>query len=330
VGFGPQFADLDGDGLRDVASGSYLPGDIYLFRGAKDGAFRKGIRLRDARQRPVRAGFSSAVNVVDWDGDGDPDLVVGCMPGDVTLLSNRGSREGLPVFEAGVALLAGQAGRSHDRGDSAPLVVDWDGDGLRDLLVGYDDGSVQLHPGLPGGAIGETPRELIAPCGMDHPAPARNDRTGMYEIEVTRSQRRAKLAACDWNGDGRLDLLVGDYVIVGGPEPELSADQTRERQRLEEEHPGLVARVQQERSKLEERAREGLGIAPGTPRDELQDRDDFLERVSELVRKDPAYLAALAGQERAWNRLKELNLRWYTHGYVWVYLRKAEEADAGR
>ena len=45
-GFGPQFADLDGDGILDVISGSYWPGDITWFRGLGDGKYAKGEILK--------------------------------------------------------------------------------------------------------------------------------------------------------------------------------------------------------------------------------------------------------------------------------------------
>ena len=85
-------------------------------------------------------------------------------------------------------------------------VADWDDDGDLDLLVSVADGSVSLYRNT---GSAQKPKlalrtQLVPPgeetYGSDAPTEAR--RGG-----------RAKICVADWNGDGRLDLLVGDYRL---------------------------------------------------------------------------------------------------------------------
>lgn len=72
--------------------------------------------------------------ISDWDGDGKPDLLVNSM--NVSFFQNRGTKDGKVQFEdkglAGKLVLAGH--------DTSPAIVDWDRDGVPDLLVGAEDG----------------------------------------------------------------------------------------------------------------------------------------------------------------------------------------------
>jgi hypothetical protein len=72
--------------------------------------------------------------LVDWDCDGDLDLLVNSI--NVSLLENTGTRDGLVILRDRGAL-AGLKLAGHT---TSPTVVDWNGNGVPDLLVGAEDG----------------------------------------------------------------------------------------------------------------------------------------------------------------------------------------------
>jgi hypothetical protein len=192
VGAGPQFADLDGDGIEDLISGSYTKG-VWFFQGKTQGTFRPGVRVqRDGKD--LDSNSAQAVAVTDWDGDGKLDLVIGFISGPVKWFKGQGGLQ----FSEGQNLMA--AGRPIEASDGGPVVVDWNGDGVRDLILGEGDGDVKYFAGRPGSLDLAAPVTLIKGSGW---TPLKPDemRVGI----------RTKPAVGDYNGDGKLDLFVGDF-----------------------------------------------------------------------------------------------------------------------
>jgi hypothetical protein len=78
--------------------------------------------------------------VVDWNEDGKKDLVMGKGNGTILVFLNEGSNK-QPIFGKPIELNGG----SLDVGsNSSPDVVDWNGDGKKDLIVGNDDGEIYV------------------------------------------------------------------------------------------------------------------------------------------------------------------------------------------
>jgi hypothetical protein len=177
--------DLDADGIQDLISGS-SPGWVYWFRNL-------GARQRlGGKHGFVNVGRGSAVFATDWDHDGDLDLVIGIRAGTIHLVPNEGTRQ-RPVFGFSTPLAVNGRIIRIAGGDAGPCVADWDMDGRKDLIVGCGDGRVlwfrnvgdRGHPSL------AAPRVLL---GKQHD-------TG----------KKARVCAADWNEDGLLDLLIGDF-----------------------------------------------------------------------------------------------------------------------
>ncbi len=202
MGFGPQLVDLTGDGKRDVISGSW-PGQIYLFPGETGGKFGEGRVINDKDGKRINIDRASAIFAADWDSDGDLDLVHGGIKGEVHLIPNDGDAKEYRFGKAQNLKAGGRTIRVN-HGDAGPCVADWDGDGLADLLLGSGAGGVVWHrnvgtakkPRLAEGKplVPET-ATLFGPAGGEKPA------SGM----------RTKVGVTDWNEDGRLDLVVGDF-----------------------------------------------------------------------------------------------------------------------
>jgi hypothetical protein len=72
--------------------------------------------------------------ITDWDGDGRPDFLVNS--DNVNFLRNKGEKNGLIVLEdMGPVAKEDLAGHT-----TSPAIVDWDKNGIPDLLIGAEDG----------------------------------------------------------------------------------------------------------------------------------------------------------------------------------------------
>lgn len=145
----PIVCDLDRNGVPDLVFGSE-DGYVYFCRragGGRSPAFEDPVRLRQ-RNPFLGTGVMAIPSAVDWDGDGDLDLIMGCAAGYVEFHENVGTRRD-PRFAESVRLKAGgetiriQAGRHGSIqgpneakwGYTNPVVCDWDGDGLHDIVL---------------------------------------------------------------------------------------------------------------------------------------------------------------------------------------------------
>ena len=291
--------DFDGDGDADVLSGSW-PGELYFFSRTEDGSFAAGEKIQNAEDEVINTGNASTVFAVDWDGDGDLDLITGNISGEVHLLSNDGSRTA-PAYGKPVKLQvdADLKGRG---GDSGAVVADWDADGLADLLVAMGNGSVVWfrntgRPGAPELAQGE---ELIpeSPFGFD----LKNARPDEGQWGA-----RVKIHPIDFDGDGRLDLLLGDRSGAPANAVELSDDELQEAASARERV--LELREQIAKARLEIANREPDGDEkPSNPAELTKARKEYERLIEESARQ----LAIV-------NRAESKPLR---HGFVWLFGRR--------
>jgi hypothetical protein len=226
--------DIDGDGKLDILSGSYsrmdkdMAGLFQVLYGKGDGTFRKAEVLKGTDGEPLIIPANDKEQLtekictrpfaVDWDGDGHLDLVVGNFAG--TFYSFKG--EGKGKFAPRPTLLkAGDAPLKIKGVHSDPFVVDWDGDGDLDILSGSSDGGVYWAENKAGkGKVPELTqfRELIKP------GPARAHGQPLAEGELTGPTYASRIWVDDVNGDGKLDILVGDCVTLVSPAKGVSAE----------------------------------------------------------------------------------------------------------
>jgi hypothetical protein len=136
--FAPALGDLDADGDPDLLVGTWNS-DILYFRNSGTPKQPKWTLDEKATIRPPRMSLTTPV-LVDIDEDKDLDLFIGQATGAVAFYRNDGTPK-TPRFVLVSEQLEGvRAGRR-----SRPAVVDLDGDGRLDLVVGRESTGVVAY-----------------------------------------------------------------------------------------------------------------------------------------------------------------------------------------
>mgnify|MGYP002639215769 CR=1 FL=1 len=207
--------DLNGDGFDDVTSGQYSPAVINIWMGGKNG-FGEGSVLPEAsfqyvtdleainKQTDAKVAMMATANFTDWDNDGDYDMIVGDVTGGVSLSINEGTTKE-PKFGPRVGLKIGDKAM-RGAGKTDPIAVDWDGDGLLDILAGTEAGDVFFFRRL---ADGDFAPAVSALSGKSRTTSYREVNAAL-EKEGFDIGYRLRIAVNDWNEDGQLDLLIGN------------------------------------------------------------------------------------------------------------------------
>lgn len=246
----PVGVDWDGDGDQDIVAGNSA-GNIALIRNLGGlpprwappellWAEGKPIRIMAGKngsiQGPAEAKWGYTVlSVADWDGDGRPDLIVNSIWGRVVWYRNTG-RQGARAFGGArpvqVAWVDGppkpvwnwwqpRAGELVTQWRSTPYALDWNRDGVMDLVMLDPEGYLALFEGFRQGG-----RHLLRPgrrlfygetfAGFNTNHAVTDSLPGPLRLNTGRagSSGRRKFCLADWDGDGRLDLLVNSRNVT--------------------------------------------------------------------------------------------------------------------
>ena len=179
--YAPAVADLDGDGLQDLVLGTWRDVVQFWKNVGTEGAPRW--TLADSMLVQITRGSNTAPALADIDGDGLIDLVIGEASGQLNVYRNVGTAT-LPEFE-----LISDTFQDIDTGRrSTPAFADFDGDGKPDLLLGAEDGHLELWRNV---TVGRDFRfERVSGFGL-------------------MADRYSAPAVGDLTGDGKLELLIG-------------------------------------------------------------------------------------------------------------------------
>jgi glyoxylase-like metal-dependent hydrolase (beta-lactamase superfamily II) len=191
-----RLVDLSGTGRLDLVT-AY--GDVYL-RGA-DGK----LPAAPSQKLPVGKKDWTFLAVGDFNGDGKPDVALlsyGMDQGTAArVFYNRGKAD-RPFADKEDTLipLSGllsqvKKGQAPSLIRDTPVVADWNGDGIPDLIVGHGQGDEVLV--LLGSKQGLSPQRVVR-IALEYRV---HHETGMY--------------VGDFNGDGKADLAVFGYTNTG-------------------------------------------------------------------------------------------------------------------
>lgn len=218
--------DWNGDGNPDIFVGKE-DGRVVLMLGT--GAFNNGVprftppRYLQQEAGSVKVGALTTPDSIDWDGDGDEDIVAGDTAGYINFVENLGGGAN-PVWAKPVYLQAEgeviriQAGPNGSIQGPAEAkwgytvlnTADWDGDGLADIVINSIWGNVLWYKNV--GEAGKPKLAAAQPVEVAWegatPKPAWFWWNPKGKELVT--QWRTSPVVQDLNGDGLNDLIMLD------------------------------------------------------------------------------------------------------------------------
>lgn len=225
----PVAVDFDKDRHVDLVVGDE-DGRVALIRNT--GTLKNGMPQFASpvyfKQQAADVKFGALVTPVsiDWDDDGDEDIIAGNTAGYIGFIENAGLVQGMPQWKAPVLLQSAgetirvQAGYNGSIqgpaeakwGYTTLSVADWDGDGLKDIIINSIWGRIQWFRNI--GKKGSPVLDKIAAVKIDwqHTAP-KQPKWNWFKADQQElvTQWRTTPYAYDWNKDGLMDLVMLDH-----------------------------------------------------------------------------------------------------------------------
>jgi hypothetical protein len=281
--------DLNGDGHLDLLSGSYsaheIDGMAGLFQvlwGSEKGFQKEAAPLKGSDDKPLLIGDPSnddtmtdrictRPTAVDWDSDGDLDLLVGNFKGSLFLFRGEGGGKFAPKSEDLKLAIEGY--------HSDPFCVDLDGDGDLDILSGSANGGVQWAENTAGKG-----KEITVKGFKPLITAGRSE--AKWAGQKMGPAGSTRVWADDVNGDGKLDILMGDSTTINSPAKGMSMDNVYLAQKEWETKMSLMRTEMQNQ------------------REDSKDQNKLMKEYRELSRSRSEFLTS----ERT--------------GFVWLYLGK--------
>lgn len=323
MGFVPQLVDMNGDGIKDIFSGSYQGdhrdgseqpkdengnglSDIFVFYGKEDGTFEQKVSIAQCH-------IHAAAMPVDWDGDGDYDIITAArlfsdvteFEGQINYLENVGTKTE-PEFGKTVNMIPDLEKKpGHDLLITSAEAWDWDDDGLLDIIAGTEWGSILYFRNI--GTAEEykfapEPEVLVgkSTVGMEH-----GEKLAVLEDQEWGS--RFALHILDWDGDGVVDILAGDQKSITLTEEQRFAGASEEE----------LAEFKEAEAKMAEMQEKMTEMFQGINYQEMseEERKAYIDKMNEFRKPYEPY------QKIAYEKFPAREV----HGYVWFFKGVAAE-----
>jgi len=198
----PCFADFRGTGKLDLICGDFLGGFTYFENiGTRTEPKYATGRPLMRNSNPLAMDLEMTVPVAfDWNSDGHVDLIVGQEDGRVALIQNTGEVvDGTPRFLP-PKFFQQEAADVKFGVLTTPVGVDWDGDGLEDIVAGNSAGYIGFIKNL-----GGTPPRWAAPKYLEvagKPIRITAGANGSIQGPAEAKWGYTTLSVADWDGDG--------------------------------------------------------------------------------------------------------------------------------
>lgn len=214
----PVFADFRGNGKLDLICGEFIDGLTFFANiGTREKPeYARGLRLR-YQGNPITMPLEMiVVTAYDWNRDGRPDLVIAQEDGRVAWLENTGKIiditddtgkkvAEMPEFKPPQFLR--QLAEDVKFGVlTSPVGVDWDGDGLQDLVTGNAAGEIAFIKNL-----GGNPPRWAAPQPLEtagEPIRIMAGYNGSIQGPAESKWGYTNIGVGDWDGDKLDDILA--------------------------------------------------------------------------------------------------------------------------
>lgn len=324
-----QFVDINADGYKDIVTGSFS-GTPQIIMGSSEGLEKPKPILNkdgdtvllsafwndkdnkwDETDRSKSEGHCTSAWTIDWDADGDHDLLLsGYYGGELYLCLNEGTATE-PVFATtNTAVVAADKPLVISQGISSVCTADWNGDGLFDILCGGSKGGVYFYAnqGTAGSPKFGKPEMLFDV--LSEIAGAATNRMSLVPTvdgQPAIPGDHFHLEVADYDRDGDLDLLIGSTERWDSGERKVLTDEEQER----------LAEIEKSIEELQQQTKEASAGKTGEERLELRRSKEYRERHNQCY-KLQSELAKLKP-----NPIKHA-------GQIWVLKRKGKGVPTRR
>ncbi len=292
-------------------SGSYTAG-LFYFLGEGDGKFSEKTALVHSDGEPVNPNSALGAKLFDWDGDGDLDVLTGSISGPLYFIANEGDLK----FAKEVEMTS--EGEQIHAPDGGVCFGDFDGDGITDLVLG-DDSSLKIYYVTEVGSLDLGKAVSLVESKDPFEPKIASDLETLVLAEPSLGSR-IKPCVTDWNGDGKLDILAGDYTSVKPEAKELTEAEEKDLSELKAKLDEVQEAMFTEYDRLQESVFEELGIESFDSMTNEQ-MTSYSEAFAERMESDPKMVEMNEQYTTLSTKVGEMTGEDQTHGFVWVFLQ---------